>query len=100
VDDEMFGIMRDALEESQGERKRFVQEQTLRLQNRYQTLQSSLDTAYEDRLRDMIDEAMFKRKGSDYSNSPKSLTDSTLPQIQRNKPSSSNASARTFCSMA
>ena len=66
VDDEVFEIMRDALEESQGERKRFVQEQTLRLQSRYQTLQSSLDTAYEDRLRDVIDEAMFKRKGSQW----------------------------------
>jgi len=63
---ELYEIMRDALEESQGERKRFVQEQTLRLQSRYQTLQSSLDTAYEDRLRDVIDEAMFKRKGSQW----------------------------------
>ena len=62
MDDEVYEVMRDALEESQTERKRFVQEQTLRLQGRYQTLQNAIDTAYEDRLRDVIDEQLFKRK--------------------------------------
>jgi DNA invertase Pin-like site-specific DNA recombinase len=62
MDDEVYEIMRDALEESQAERKHFVQEQTLRLQSRYQTLQNSIDSAYEDRLRDVIDEQLFKRK--------------------------------------
>ena len=50
------------MEESQAERKRFVQEQTLRLQSRYQSLQNAIDTAYEDRLRDVIGEELFRRK--------------------------------------
>lgn len=66
MDDEVFEVMRDALEESQVERKRWVQEQTLRLQGRYQVLQNALDTAYEDRLRDVIDEHMFKRKSGQW----------------------------------
>ena len=64
MDNEVYEVMRDALEESQIDRKRFVQEQTLRLQSRYQTLQNAIDTAYEDRLRDVIDEELFKRKAT------------------------------------
>ena len=50
LDEECLNWLRDALTERQGDRRRFTQERTMRLQSRYQTIQNALDSAYEDRV--------------------------------------------------
>ena len=64
LDEEVVEWLRAVLEESQGDRKLYVQERTLRLQGRYQTLQRALDCAYEDRITGVLDAETYQRKSS------------------------------------